>query len=161
MLNGVISSYLSGSCISVVTSGREATRGWNKRRSVETEKREISEIRSGTDAGPLELDVRVLVRLQRRKHNLIIMYGHISRMSPCLGQCTRDWCSAPTRFWHGGGVHTRIFLAGLSVSGGPKPSKTRSACGDHLGATFATLRDTCAYHFESGNVCSLLEKFLR
>lgn len=60
--------------------------------------------------------VRVLVRLQRRKHNLIIMYGHISRMSLCLGQCTRGWCSVLTRFWHGGGVHADI-PGGLGVSG--------------------------------------------
>lgn len=57
-----------------------------------------------------------LVRLQRRKHNLIIMYGHISRMSPCLGQCTRGWCSVPTRFWHSGGV-LHADIPGGFVSG--------------------------------------------
>lgn len=71
---------------------------------VETER----SLRNSSGTG-WELDVRALVRLQRRKHNLIIMYGHISRMSPCLGQCTRGWCSVPTRFWHGGGVHTRGY----------------------------------------------------
>lgn len=60
--------------------------------------------------------IHALVRLQRRKHNLIIMYGHISRMSPCLGQCTRRWYRVPMRFWHGGGVYVDI-PGGLGVPG--------------------------------------------
>jgi len=112
---------------------REATRG--RRRS---KLREISEHRAERMAA--------LVRLQRRKHNLIIMYGHISRMSPCLGQCTRGWCSVPTRFWHSGGVLHADIPGDFGRIWGPTSSTWWFDRRDHLDAIFATLRGTCAYH---------------
>lgn len=87
-----LSPCISGSCISVATSGREATEvSAGKPKSAVRAKR----------MAPRRARIRALVRLQRRKHNLIIMYGHISRMSPCLGQCTRRSCRIPIRFWRG------------------------------------------------------------
>lgn len=80
-----LSPSISGSLISVVTFGREAMEVSAGKPNFTGQVKRMAAAR-----------IRALVWLQRRKHNLIIMYGHISRMSPCLGQCTRRWYRIPT-----------------------------------------------------------------
>jgi len=108
----LICSCISGSCIDAVTSGREGSAD------------KLSHPPSGTNGRVRSHSrARALLRLQRRKHNLIIMYGHISRMSPCLGQCTRGCCGVSTRD-SGRGVRLRGYSWRIKRTWGPSaPSR--------------------------------------